>query len=117
MRKKVKTIYSSIGHLFKKNKITLLNRYVPKIIPSPIGNRNRKLFLGFLKQHPIAFKHFSYKSKIMSRALPLNPGIILKIPTKIPFMKFIILNYMNKIKYYDKRRVCLFFYSSFIFSK
>ena len=69
------------------------------MIPNPIGNKNRKLFFGFLKELLIAFRHFSYKLKTISRALPLNPGIILKMPVKKPFIKFIIINYMNKNMY------------------
>lgn len=48
----------------------------------------------------MASKHFSYKFKMIKRALPLNPGMILKIPTKIPFIKFIIVNYMMALDNY-----------------
>ena len=63
-------------------------------MPSPIGSKNKKFSFGFLNILLIASIHFSYRFRIIKRALPLNPGIILKIPTNIPFIKFIIVNFM-----------------------
>lgn len=67
-------------------------------MPEAIGVKNKKFFLGFLKKLPIASKHFSYKLKATKRALPERPGIILKIPTTIPLIKLIIVNYMKNLK-------------------
>lgn len=99
-RKPVKIIYVSDGQLFKHIKIILLKRQVPMIIPRAIGNKNKKFSFGFLNKVLILFKHFSYNPKMIKRALPLNPGTILKIPTNIPFIKFIILNCMLKANRY-----------------
>ena len=63
-------------------------------MPVPIGSKNKMFSLGFFVMLLIEFIHFPYKFKIIKRALPLNPGIILKIPTNIPFIKLIMLNYM-----------------------
>ena len=76
--------------------MTLLKIKVPSKTPMPIGNKKMIFSFGFLKILLIASRHFSYKFKIINRALPLKPGIILKMPTKIPFIKFIIVNYMIK---------------------
>ena len=82
----------------------LLNRYVPIIIPNPIGNKNIKDCFGSLKKLLIAFRHFSYRLNATNMALPDRPGMMLYIPTMIPLIKLIILKYMPLTFFYKKNK-------------
>lgn len=87
-----------VGYLFRKQNITLLNRYVPTAIPVAIGNRNVMLFLKSLKRLLIASKHLSYSPKTIKNEEPLTPGKMLNIPTSMLFKKLFIVNYICSFK-------------------
>ena len=64
----------------------LLNDMTPIRIPVDKFIKNNKLFLVFSKNLVIDNIALSYRLKLIIRTAPLNPGIILAIPTIIPLI-------------------------------